>query len=252
MIEDIPPPNMLLYGPNGAGKTYFAGTANALIVDVEQGSTTLAAAGIKVPVWKLTKFEEINEVYEYLRKDAGKTHSAVAIDSYTDLTAKGLETVVDEAEERDPDRLTDAAELRDHGRVTLKLGRVLRRFRDLPIPVILICAVREPDEQDVRYRPHLPRGVRIQAQDYTDMIGYLSVVETKDDEGKVVSIDRKLLFYSPSGAIICRDRYGVFTAETGRRGLTNPAWSDIMHEVMTNAPVHKKQEGKAKKTSKRR
>ena len=233
----LPPLNMLLYGPNGAGKTHFAGTSGGLIINVEQGETTLAAAGLKVPVWNVVEFEEIWEVYDYLVANP-KEHPCVTIDSYSDLSAKCLELVVGQAEERDPHRLTDAAELRDHGRVTLKLGKVLRRFRDLPIPIILICGVRDPDDQDRRYRPSLPASVSRQARDYVDMIGYLSVVEEVEGEGegqKVTGVTRKLRFYSPSGAIVCRDRTGVFTPETDRKGVTDSSFPDLMQFLKDNA-----------------
>ncbi|KKN29176.1 hypothetical protein LCGC14_0846820 [marine sediment metagenome] len=246
----LPPQNLLLYGPNGAGKTHLAGTGGGLIINVEQGITTLVAQGMRVPIWNITEPDEIWEVYDYLAKPSNHNHTMVAIDSYSDFASKTLEQVVGEAEKKDPDRLTDAAELRDHGRVTLKLGKVLRRFRDLPLDVILICGVREPDDQDPRFRPNLPVSVSRQARDYCDMIGYLSVVEEGNGEEEEKKNVRKLLFYSPSGAIVCRDRNGVFTTETGRRGLTNPTYADIGKFVKDNAPVQPKQSGKAAKAAK--
>lgn len=246
-----PPLNMLLYGPNGAGKTHLAGTGGGLVINVEQGETTLITAGMKVPVWPITEPDEIWEVYSYLQTTEGLKHPSVAIDSYTDLVAKYLEQVVGEAEERDTHRLTDAAELRDHGRVTLKLGKVLRRFRDLPQDVILICGEREPDDQDSRFRPNLPQGVSRQARDYCDMIGYLAASEEGGEEGEEKKIVRKIMFWSPSGAILCRDRNGVFTLETGRRGLTNPTFPSIQEYVKEHAPVSQDTDGKAPKRSKR-
>ena len=239
----MPPLNALIYGPNGAGKTHLAGTSGFLMINVEQGETTLVSAGMKVPVWNITEPDEIWEVYDYLAAGAHKEFAGVAIDSYTDLSAKYLENVVGQAEARDPNRLTDAAELRDHGRVTLKLGKVLRRFRDLPIDLMLICGEREPDDQDRRYRPNLPASVSRQARDYTDIIARLAVVEQKDEEdGEAPPIrERKLLIYSPSGAYVCRDRTGVFTPETGRRGLTNPTWPMLKQFIADNAP-HKQNE----------
>jgi len=231
-------------GPNGAGKTHFAGTSGGLIINVEQGETTLVAAGLKVPVWDIVEFDEIWEVYDHLAANP-KEYPCVAIDSYSDLSAKCLELVVEQAEERDPNRLTDAAELRDHGRVTLKLGKVLRRFRDLPIPLILICGVRDPDEQDPRVRPSLPASVSRQARDYMDMIGYMSVVEETDDDKNVIGQQRKLRFYSPSGAVICKDRNGVFTMETDRKGVNDSSFPELVQFIKDNGP--KTEEKKAVK-----
>ena len=243
--DALPPRNMLLYGPNGAGKTHFAGTSGGLIINVEQGETTLAAAGLKVPVWDIVEFDDIWEVYDYLVAHP-KEHSCVTIDSYSDLSAKCLELVIEQAEERDPNRLTDAAELRDHGRVTLKLGKVLRRFRDLPIPLILICGVRDPDDQDRRHRPSLPASVSRQARDYMDMIGYLSVVEEEDEKGETTVQYRKLRFYSPSGAIVCKDRNGVFTMETERQGVTDLTFPQLMQYLKDNAPQKTEEKTPAK------
>ncbi|KKL50458.1 hypothetical protein LCGC14_2305290 [marine sediment metagenome] len=234
----LPPLNMLLYGPNGAGKTHFAGTSGGLFINVEQGETTLVSAHIKVPVWDITEFDEWEEVYDHLVAHP-KEYPCVTIDSYTDLAAKCLESVIDEAETRDGNRLTDAAELRDHGRVTLKLGKVLRRFRDLPMPVILICGVRDPDDQDRRYRPSLPASISRQARDYMDMIGYMSVVEEEDDKENITQY-RKLRFYSPSGVIVCKDRNGVFTMETGRQGVTDTDFPGLIQFLKDNAPKEEK------------
>jgi hypothetical protein len=248
--DKLPPLNMLLYGPNGGGKTHFAGTSGGLIVNIEQGETTLVAQGMRVPVWSMTEPDEIWEVYEYL-KSGKHEHKSVTIDSYSDLAAKYLEQVVGEAEEKNPDRLTDAAELRDHGRVTLKLGKVLRRFRDLPLDLILICSVREPDDQDMRHRPNLPKSVSVQARDYVDMVGYLNIVEEGDGENEPKHRVRKMLFYSPTGGIVCKDRNGVFTEETGRRGLVNPKFADLRTFIKENAPISQKQNGKATNKPKR-
>jgi energy-coupling factor transporter ATP-binding protein EcfA2 len=242
---------MLLYGPNGAGKTHLAGTGGGLIINVEQGETTLITAGMKVPVWPIVNPDEIWEVYDYLLTPEGLKHPSVAIDSYTDLVAKYLEQVVAEAEEKDPHRLTDAAELRDHGRVTLKLGKVLRRFRDLPQDVILICGEREPDDQDPRFRPNLPQGVSRQARDYCDLLGYLAAAEEGEDD-KEKKIVRRILFWSPTGAILCRDRNGVFTMETGRRGLVNPTFPSIKEYIREHAGGQEEAGAKARpKRSKR-
>lgn len=214
--------NQAIYGPSGAGKTTYAGSAKKLLlVDIEQGTTALAAQGTMVDVWKITEFDEIWEVYDYLKKNPGE-YESVALDSYSDLCSKCLETVVDEAEARDTRRMTDAAELRDHGRVTLKMAKVLRRFRDLPINLILICTERGPTEHNkFRTGPNLPESLTLQLIAYMDMIGFLDIVEKVDESGDV-TVSRKLLFYSPSGAIRVKDRFGVFTPETGERGLTNP------------------------------
>lgn len=230
--EATPYLNLLLYGPSGAGKTTFAGSAKkVLFIDVEQGTTALAAQGRRdIDVWSISEFEEIWETYEHLRRNPAD-YDTVAIDSYTDLAAKGLEDVVTEAEERDPRRLTDAAELRDHGRVSLKLGKVLRRFRDLSINLILICTERDPSDRDPRTGPHIPESLAKQALGYMDMAGYMFLAEKPGEDGAVPSSERKLLFYSASGLFRVKDRFGLYTPETGRQGMTDPNFPQLLKEV---------------------
>lgn len=230
--------NQLIYGPSGAGKTTYLGTApRLLLIDVEQGTTALAAQGVAVDVWTVTEFEEIWEVYQYLREHP-EEYDSVGIDSYTDLCAKCLESVVDEAEERDSRRLTDVAELRDHGRVTIKMAKVLRRFRDLPINLIIICTERQPNERQPKIGPNLPESLTLQAIAYMDQIGYLDIdFEAAEEDGELIPV-RKMLFYSPSGSIRVKDRFGVFIPETGRPGLRNITFPKLVQFLKENVQAN--------------
>lgn len=247
-VGDQPPYlRWLLFGPSNGGKTTLACSASGktLLANIEQGTGALTVdTGNKalnsrlrdVDVMDVRSFEDIWEVYDYMHHGGGcAKYTNLVLDSLTDLAGKCLEESVSEAELKTlRERMKDNPELGDYGRVNMKMGKVIRRFRDLPINLTAICLDRVPGDSstDKRIGPALSPAIATMAVGYLDMTGYLDVDEDEEPEdGGPPTTVRKLLFYSPSRSIRVRDRLGVFTMNTGRRGLKNPTMDALMQEM---------------------
>jgi hypothetical protein len=95
----------IFYGLPGVGKTHILGTAQKceatspiLVLDVDKGMATLSGSGIKVV--RPSSFDEIQDIYNYLRFD-NTTYRSVGIDSVTvtqqDLSMGEIIGIIEEA-----------------------------------------------------------------------------------------------------------------------------------------------------------
>src|SRR3546814_16890898 len=93
---------ILVFGKSGVGKTRFISTMpRPLVISSERGNLSLRKHDI--PVAYVGNGVDLREVYEFLKKDAGKTFDSVALDSVTDIAhtmlkiAKGVNTNMQKA-----------------------------------------------------------------------------------------------------------------------------------------------------------
>lgn len=97
---------MAIYGRAGTGKTAFASTfpKPLLLLDVRERGTETIANVPGIDVLNLTKWEEFEETYWFLKKDGHKKYKTIIIDHLSQLQAVGMERVR-ERENMDSDEM---------------------------------------------------------------------------------------------------------------------------------------------------
>jgi hypothetical protein len=184
---DNPDPNrrILVYSRKKVGKTDFSATApDVLIIDPEKGTDTKIRSN--PAVWKVEKWEDMQDVYGYLR--LGKhPYRWVSLDGLTRINNMALRYVGRVAEERDLDRRPGMVDRRDYNKSGELMKQMLNNFHNLRMGVIFTCHERvevvgggsfggdddeeEDDEGTAMWVPDLPRGVRGHINGLVDVIG---------------------------------------------------------------------------------
>lgn len=144
--EGIERINMLVYGEAGVGKTWLAGSAsavpemrNVLYLDAEGGSVTLRE-------WPDVQMLQTKEWNDYIRihqalKTGQHMFQTVVLDSLSEINEQNREQVMQEMKlaPDNEDRDEDVPSLREWGKMQVRLLRLIRMYRDLPMNVIFIA-----------------------------------------------------------------------------------------------------------------
>jgi AAA domain len=198
------PPRWCIYSRNKKGKTRFCLSApSSLVIDPENGTDEYekfaAATGSKV--WHINQWEDVDDVWGYLRTGGYKNHKWVSFDGGSRMYRMALRFVKHKQMERDLDVRPDQIEKRDYGRANDMLEQMLHNLNTLPIGVIYTTQERfitldeetsddtDVETTNVNYVVDLPKGARASLLSIVDVIGRLYVVRTdvkyRDNEGKV-------------------------------------------------------------------
>lgn len=194
---------MLVYGGPGVGKTVFSSTApNVLFCDAEAG--VLSIANKDIDMVKITNFSQTISIYEFLLADNHK-YEAVVLDSLTEIQLKSMDVVLKYEYSKNPNRDPDIPTLKDWGKSTEQIRKMVRAFRDLPMHVIFVCLSTDVKDEltgALYTKPALPGKLSDRVCGYVDIIGYLDI--RKDTDGKPI---RKMLF-QPYSNVVAKDRSG--------------------------------------------
>lgn len=196
----------LIYGEPGAGKTYLVGTApKPLFVDVEGGTMTIRDRDIAVV--KVTSWEDLEEVLDNLEaKTKGwEKYESLCLDSITEVQTLLHEQLLKEgaansSRSRDP----DVMEMQDWGKSLVRMQRVMRRFRDLPMHVFMTSLSEEglDNAKQLRVRPALQGRMAMLLPAIMDVVGYLYTETDAEDEL------HRMLLVQQMGKYIAKDRTG--------------------------------------------
>lgn len=191
--------NVMIYGIIGVGKTVLLGSAEdcehtypMLFLDVEGG--TLSLSGSDIDVMRPQNFEQIQEIYDFLRYD-NDYYKSVGVDSLTEVQRKLsmagiLGTLQDDASYANlaghtpPQRydwLSSGEQMR----------RFIRAFRDLAyLPDeekrihVLFTALEKNDEERGIVCPSLPGLLGIEIGASVDILARMSIQTMELDEGR--------------------------------------------------------------------
>lgn len=206
-------PRYLVYGRNKKGKTRFCATApDVLICDPEDG--TVEEKKLNPDVWHITKWEDLDEVYNYLKSGgkspiSGKPYQWVALDGMTKMLSMAIDFVSKQQAERDLTRDPKQTDQRTYGQANRMLEALLDNFHSLRHIGLIITAheriVEIKDMEDLgedddaapasyQYVPDLTKGSRAPLNRVVDLIGRIYVVRgdfitkrrTRNAEGKAV------------------------------------------------------------------
>jgi ribosomal protein L35AE/L33A len=186
-------PRILVYGRNKKGKTRFCTTApNVLIMDPEGGTDEEKKSN--PDVWPIDSWDDINEVYQFLRSGgksprSGQPYQWVALDGLTKITNIALRWVMSQEEERNLERKPNQVGKQDYGKSGEMVKGMLHNFHSLRHLGVLITAqermieIEELGEEDeeaesvsAMFVPDLPKGARSSVNQVVDIIGRIYVV----------------------------------------------------------------------------
>lgn len=188
------PPRWCIYSRNKKGKTRFCLTApNGLVIDPENGTDEYEkfAARSESKIWHIKSWEDVDDVWGYLRTGGHRNHKWVSFDGGSRMYRMALRFVKHKQMERDLDVRPDQIEKRDYGRANDMLEQMLHNLNTLPIGVIYTTQERmivledttevddtDVETSDVQYVVDLPKGARAALLSIVDVIGRIYVVKT--------------------------------------------------------------------------
>jgi AAA domain len=234
-VDEITPhAKVLVYGDNGSGKTRFAASApKCLIVDVTEEGTR-SAAGSGSHYLTADTFDDIGQIYWYLRSGKHKFES-VAIDTITAMENVALAMVLDEAENRDPTRERRMPDQRSWGRANELVKGMLMAYRNLPMHVIFTAQARDVIDRETEELTartvDLPAGSRGVAMGMVGILGYLEPREVTVKRGSERKREwRDTLYVGPHETFSTKDR----TNNLGKLVL-NPTMDKIIQAWNSNS-----------------
>jgi phage nucleotide-binding protein len=218
--------NIFIYGKPGVGKTYLAATAEdceemlpILLLDVDSGTLTIKDRSMDVT--KIMKFSDIDRALTYLENN-NNVYKTVILDTFSEIQRLSLRAVMADVVRKKPDRDPDWPAQQDWGKSTEQLRNIVRRFRDLPMHVIITCHEKEEKEETgaVTVKPMLPGKLADEIPSFFDIVGRLYTKTTKTGTDLTVT---RLLRVQPDAKIIAKDRSDKLGVE-----LEDPRISDIL------------------------
>lgn len=231
---------LLVYGDVGAGKTSFAATApNCLIISVEGGEAALWRPPMPLHpgtrIVRVGQFSDMRLLYSSLRmRSPGyELFESVVIDSGSDLQDLCLYEVMARAERSNPKRPKGRPVRDDWQEVTNTLRRMIRRYRDLPLHLIITALYRN-DKAIEQPGGAASRGVRAEFSPavwraisaYVDIIGYMVEAPIRDAAGQPTGRTVHQMWLSdPTFTFSTKTRYKLPSH------LDNPCFADLLSAI---------------------
>lgn len=177
-IQNAATLNVLVFGLPKVGKSTFAATApKPLVIDLEGGYKHMGRRGINIDTVSISKFDELREVYDLVRKSDYQT---IIIDPVNEL----VERLINEAKLNPAYVLrTNSEKLSMDGWVHIKdtMKKMIKTFRDLEKHVIFVAHLSEKeDEGQVMKRPKIDANLTDELCRHMDIILYMTAQGTGD------------------------------------------------------------------------
>jgi phage nucleotide-binding protein len=188
--------NQLIYGEAGVGKTQLAASAHAvpemapvLYVDAEAGSSTIKSVYPDVPLVTTTEWEQYNQLYHAL-KAGGHPYKTVVLDSISEInehckTQVMKEMLLDpENERRDP----DIPSIREWGKLQVRMMRMIRLYRDLPMNVIFIAHAEQVQLKNgkKKWMPLINGKMQMKLPQIPDVVLFMYVQEVDGEQRRLL------------------------------------------------------------------
>jgi len=187
--------NAIIYGQSGIGKTVLCGTApNPLILSAEDG--LLSLAGQDIDFVKISKFQDLIDVYNEVSKSDEHSYETICIDSLSEV----CETILAERkkEERDPRQA--------YGKMAEEIIAAVRKFKKLPYHIFFIAKQGRIEDQMTgkqSYGPSFPGQVLPANMPY--QVDLLVAMRIGKHEGK----EYRYLQTAPDIQYEAKDRSGI-------------------------------------------
>jgi phage nucleotide-binding protein len=200
--------NMLIYGEAGVGKTWLAGSAsavpsmrNVLYVDAEAGKATLREwPGVEI--LPARTWQSYIDIYTAL-KAGGHSYGTVVLDSLSEILEQCKDRVMFEMK-MDPEnesRDEDIPSIREWGKLQVRMLRLIRLYRDLPMNVIFIAHAERVQLKTGKHKwmPMLNGKMQMKVPQIPDVVLYMYNQE-------VDGVQRRLLLTSQTDTAVAKVR----------------------------------------------
>jgi len=243
---------MLLYSHPGEGKTVFWGTGKEKVlylVSDPEGTISARAQGHQFHSVQVTDYEELQEVYEWLKEDKPKDFKWVIWDSLTLFQDRVLiDDIMPDAVAYNPRQEEFVPSQREYLINMNRIGRYVRLLVDLPYNVGISCHVMTTLESGGDGNIFMPqvqgKNMPSKISGYMNVIGYLGKreVERNGVKAKVQTIQ----FARTGNRYYAKDRFGCLGTYMDSPTLPKveakiAAWRQAMKqqqtEVKSAAPV---------------
>lgn len=198
---------VMIYGEPGAGKTVFAASgARTLIVSNDSGETISAAAmGSTADVWLAPTYEDIDEVFEYLRHDGCEEYDWVWIDNITLLQDQAMDNLMEQLVAEKPHRNRWVPDQHEYLVNQSRLSTMVRNFKKLPMNVGFTAHVMKTEDNDgkVLYLPMIQGGQGTLSQKvcgYMNIVGYLQTYRKEEETHRRLILEKQ-------GKFLAKGRY---------------------------------------------
>jgi hypothetical protein len=237
--------NWLLYGHMGSGKTVIGGKlpGRVLILANEQGTIAAKRQGSKAKVWRILKWEDLVEAYEWLANVDKIPFDWIVIDSITDMQYKCIRWIMRNVVLANPQRDPHIPAQGDHFKWQLAMKEMVVDFNELPVNILWTAQemVREDPEGEDIILP-LIEGKDYQISSWVcaqmDVVTHLANKTVKKRvAGKIEKEFVRRLTCNESPPIFAKDRYDVLG-----RVVDNPdivAMVKRIHDTETGRPASK-------------
>ena len=175
---------MLVYGESGTGKTRFAATfPNVIFADIDKG---LASVDTEIDVAEIDTFEQLEELYEFLRY-GNHSYESVVIDTLNEMQRIAMHATVEEfpSIRRSYDDLPSQS---DYGKMLHDMMELTINFAHLPMRVVFLSQVISRQfDTDVLQPQLIGKNTARDICRKMDIIGYIYKSEKEDENGKKLS-----------------------------------------------------------------
>jgi hypothetical protein len=216
---------MLIYGISGAGKTTLAGSSDSvsemrpvLFIDVEGGTLSLRNMFPNVEKVRIGSWQAFDSLYEEL-KTGKHEFKTIVVDSLTEVQKLSMEFTMDTRKGNDPMAIP---EIKEWGINTEHVRKFVRKFRDLPMNVIMTALVRvDVDKRTTMTtkKPSLTGKAADEVSAFFDIVAHL-YIETVEEKN-----ERILLTDSIPG-VIAKDRTNLLDKQ-----ILNPTMQYIFKQI---------------------
>lgn len=254
----------LFYGPYGIGKTLLAGTSNmvpsmkdVIFASAEAGDLTLQGDPnfADIDIVRIANFRQLGRFHEYLklhcqlREDNDverlrkyeaqlkqvdidtikepKRYRTVVVDSLSEIESYYMYQLLGITGDTKLDDDMLSPEWAEYKRNFQAIQLTVRRFRDLPMHLIMTCTSVYAQDQmkQMTFHPNLTGKLSKAVQGFMDVVGYMTMA--KGDEGA----DVRRLYVQPIAIEAYRfDAKNRFTTFKGTH-FDNPTMESILQAV---------------------
>jgi len=199
--------NMLVYGDSGVGKTVLAASAAAvkemspvLLLDVEGGTFSIREKYADVDVVRVQTWKDMQAVYDALFNNL--TYKTIILDSLTEIQKFSMYNIMDDLVGREPDRDPDVPGMREWGKNTEQIRKIVRAFRDLECNAIFTAlATSDKDAKTgiLKTKPSLSGKLKDEVAGFVDEVVFMYKKIMGDDI-------KRLLLTSGTDQQVAKDR----------------------------------------------
>jgi hypothetical protein len=208
--------NLLIYADSGVGKTVFCGSDDDVLFIAPEDNGTLSAKrfGSSAKKWKIQKWADIVEAYEWLYSLDTIPFNWVVLDSLTEMQEMCMRQILDEAYEMNPGRDPDVPQLQDWQPYFERFRRLVKAFNALPVNVIYTALQKDEDDEDGD-KVVLPmiqgKGTQFakQVASWMTSFGHMRVLRKKvgaDEDGTPIYDEYRIIQWKASKNVMAKDR----------------------------------------------